>query len=90
MFTFVRRRRRIRRRNAALPDARPSLNMKRDSPGAGGRRARRLLRQQTVEGRIVTAEQSRAPAPSVRSPVRPLNKAFNHIALASVGFGVDF
>jgi len=86
MFTFVRRRRRIRRRNAALPDARPSLNMKRDSPGAGGRRARRLLRQQTVEGRIVTAEQSRAPAPSVR----PLNKAFNHIALASVGFGVDF
>ena len=87
MFTFVRRRRRIRRRNAALPDARPSLNMKRDSPGAGGRRARRRLRQQTVEGRIVTAEQSRAPA---RAPVRPLNKAFNHIALASVGFGVDF
>jgi len=61
--------------------------MKRDSPGAGGRRARRLLRQQTVEGRIVTAEQSRAP---VRPSVRPLNKAFNHIALASVGFGVDF
>jgi len=33
--------------------------MKRDSPGGrGGRAQARLLRQQTVEGRIVTAEQS--------------------------------